>query len=63
MMKKPSSEPSVFKIGSLVRLRVGRNTARISGFYTDVKGGCYLDRKLEGFFSWNVADLVLVEGE
>lgn len=60
-----------FKIGDLVRIKssilknrdekYSDRTARIRGFYSDIKGGVILDAKVCGFHSWNVQDLVKVK--
>lgn len=46
------------KIGDHVELRhKPGKTARIIREYPDIEGGVVLDRKLDGFKSWNVDDL------
>lgn len=33
------------------------HTATVMQWYKDIKGGVILDRRLAGFYSWNVSDL------
>ena len=48
-------------IGDEVRLLGrGKKTARVVGYYSDVKGGVKLDAPLEGFHSWNKEDLEIL---
>jgi len=49
-----------FRVGSTVRLKGGKRTARIVRFYSDIRGGVVLNRKLAGFYSWNTQDLEVV---
>ena len=51
------------KIGDYVQLRnkPSEGVARIECEYADIKGGVKLDRKLDGFYSWNVSDLKKVK--
>lgn len=47
-----------FRLGDTVYRRGGWSTsAKIETFYTDVNGGCILDREIDGYRSWNVAEL------
>lgn len=58
------------KIGDLVRLKPSVSKARgdqpvitqarIIGRYSDIKGGVILDAPIQGYRSWNVADLIVV---
>ena len=50
-----------FKVGQKVRVRGQRRIAKIERFYRDIEGGLVLDRMIEGFYSWNVQDLVKVK--
>ncbi len=54
---KPCPMP---KIGATVRLRGQRETATVMCHYTSVVGGVRLDKQLDGFYSWNKDDLVIV---
>ena len=45
------------KVGDAVRVRGQRLKAVIEGLYSDVEGGVILDRRIDGFYSWNVQDL------
>jgi hypothetical protein len=47
-------------IGDKVRIAGDTETARVECLYKDIEGGVRLDRKLCGFYSWNVADLRIV---
>lgn len=51
------------KKGDKVRLKKGKtkDTAIIIAKYADVRGGVIVDPSLEGFRSWNVEDLEVVE--
>lgn len=52
-----------FKVGDEVKVvgeRDDGNTAKIIDFYSDIPGGVRLDTPIDGFVSWNVADLRLV---
>jgi hypothetical protein len=46
-----------FEVGDTVRLKGKKRTAKIERFYSDIEGGLRLDKKLRGFWSWNVLDL------
>ena len=37
----------------------GAENAIVHHLYDDVEGGVYLDRKIEGFSSWNISELSL----
>lgn len=54
-------------IGMLVRLKLGvsrkpgrRTTARVQLMLHDIKGGVRLDKPLDGFRYWNMADIEMV---
>lgn len=47
----------MIRVGTIVRLKGTTETAKVRLFYDDIPGGVKLDRELEGFYSWNVADL------
>lgn len=55
------------KIGDEVRLKIHgertTKTAILVAKYPDIKGGVRLDRLLNGFYSWNEADLVKVNSK
>lgn len=55
-MKRKSEN---LRIGSLVCLKDNpkAGTATILKRYGDIKGGVVLSVKLDGFYSWNIADL------
>lgn len=48
------------KLGDRVQLqdKPRAGTAIIISFYRDIRGGVRLSRALDGFYSWNVADLI-----
>ncbi len=50
----------IFKTGSIVRLKGYKKQAKIKIFYRDIEGGVKLDRKLQGYWSWNIDDLEIV---
>ena len=62
-MKKQKFNGEIWKVGDEVRLKDKRfkSTAKIEMFYSDVKNGVRLDSELDGFYSWNLADLEKVE--
>ncbi len=47
------------EIGTWVKLIKGRTkkSAQVIQHYKDIKGGVRLDRRLDDFASWNMADL------
>ena len=49
-------------IGDFVRVLNGRTkrTAKVIGYLTDVRGGCRLDDRLDGFQCWNKDELEIV---
>jgi alpha-D-ribose 1-methylphosphonate 5-triphosphate synthase subunit PhnI len=46
--------------GRKVRHKKTRLIRRIAAVYTDIEGGVKLDKPVEGFVSWNLADLKLL---
>ncbi len=44
-------------VGRTVRLKGKSQTAKIERIYSDIVGGVRLDKQLDGFWSWNIADL------
>jgi len=53
-------ERTWFKPGARVRVKRHRRAGvrRVIGIYAGIDGGRRLDRSVNGFVSWNVADLV-----
>jgi len=51
-----------FCVGSTVRLKGRKRTAKITNLFVDIEGGVRLDRHLGGFRCRNVQDLELVKG-
>jgi hypothetical protein len=43
------------------KVRRGRSTRTIIRMYDDIPGGVRLDKPIEGFVSWNITDLKLLE--
>jgi hypothetical protein len=56
-------QKSSFALKDKVRVRGHNEHAHIVEFYDDIEGGVQLDRQIGGFYSWNILDLVRVEGE
>lgn len=50
-------------VGRTVRLKGKLQTARIKYIYSDIEGGVKLDQRLDGFWSWNIADLEVLPAE
>jgi hypothetical protein len=50
-------ERVVIKVGTVVRLKKRKRTARVVAMLRDVKGGVLLSKTLGGFNYWNVKDL------
>lgn len=60
-----------FKVGDTVRIKTEvrkrrgdkgrRKTAQIERFYSDIDGGVCISEEIDGFRSWNVKDLDVVE--
>jgi hypothetical protein len=48
------------RVGDRVRVKGYREHAIVESLYSDIKGGLRLDRRIGGFWSWNVADLMKV---
>ena len=44
-------------VGRTVRLKGKKETAKIERMYSDIEGGVRLDKQIDGFWSWNIADL------
>jgi len=45
------------KAGDKVFHKKARRVAYVEALYSDIEGGVRLDREVEGFVSWNAADL------
>jgi hypothetical protein len=55
-------EKDMIRVGTVVRLKGQKKTAKVVQMLDDIEGGVRLDGYLEGFRFWNVADLERVSG-